>query len=476
MRNLRYDRADYYNTDVAGYARSRTREFARMHEFVEDTGGLESRLNYKDGSFAQACGENSEYWFCDMVNASDRTAKFFLQVAAQPDAAVLINFRNKATNLLRWQQPLAVPLAFLLKQMKKDEMDKYISQLSPSDRLQPGQVLTKYTDAPKLFDVLVLGGIVQRLRDELYTNYTPVVKVVGRRLNSSKAPVHNPEHPYSNEVDVLGVWPDRLLAMRELVTRHTQRTTNSLTHQAMVDYAPVNRLFKGMLCRMALGNADNPTVEKLIGQGLPDAEAECDKLAFQSIPQDMLPSNFDINTGKGQGIYTDGWQGIVNVDDFYPLYDDVVDQDIEALDPRLTRAVSGFGFERDQGTIKGKTNLFHALMNQVALYSTDSDTHGQEKARKLREFVGLHRPTDYIANGRKIDVAGRAYHISDENVLAVSLQSDIENMNPVLTSLRNSLKISPAGQQRSNIEKMIKNVQKRIVRDRKALEQLPVLN
>ncbi|GAD79047.1 zinc-dependent metalloprotease [Vibrio ezurae] len=472
LRNTRFERATYFDTNYNGYIAARRKEFSTMHEFIEDTGGLEGRINLPDHSLDLWCANDSSPWYCDSVNAKDKTAKFFLQVASQPDAAVLINFKG-ADGKLVFNDPIVTSLTFLMS--KYTTLD--LSRLDDADKLQPGQVLTQYSDAPKLFDLMAVQVAIKSSMWDQFYQFTPVVKVVGRRLNSTSATVSDPEHPYSNEVDSLGIWPDRLIAMKQLVTRHTNRETNNLTHQAMVDFAPINRLFKGMLCRMALADVKNTYVGAMAAVDGSDPakvaapESKCNELAITQImgTNPDLPTDFDLTTMESSSTGWK-WQGITSVDDFYTLTDDVVDQDIEELEPSVTRNVLGFGFDRDNGVTKGKTNLFHALLNQVVLYSTDSDSYGKEPARQLREFVGIHLASDYV-QGANITLQGKQYTITEENILAGSLYYDYQLIEQKLKAFSTD-KASQADATKAAAFKLLLT---RYHRDQKALEQLPVI-
>ncbi|CAM3181209.1 zinc-dependent metalloprotease [Vibrio rarus] len=467
LRNTRSDRASYFNTNYIGYIGARKSGFSRMHEFIEDVGGLEKRFNVYDGSLDTWCAGDSSHWYCDRVNAKNRVAKFLLQVVSQPDAVVLINFKKDDGSYV-WSEPGVYDLSYLLS--KYSDLD--LSSLDDADKLQPGQVISQYSDAPKLLDLMAVKAGIKAEYQEKFYQYTPEIKFVGRSLNSSKATVSDPEHPYSNEVDKLGIWPDRLIAMQQLVTRHSGRDTNSLTHQAMVDFAPINRLFKGMLCRMATSDSvgDYNTVMSVFKNDTrTDPEEHCNELAIQQIKDShpQLPADFDLTTMEGSSTHWK-WEGISSVDDFYPAYDDVVNQNIEALDPYVTRSVIGFGFDRNNGVTKGETNLFHALLNQVALYSTDSDTDGKDNARLLREFVGIHLAADYV-QGKDYLINGKHYTITDENILALSLLNDMDIMNDKIAALTSS---SLTAEQ---IQPFTSAAQMRIDRDIKALKQLPVI-
>ncbi|GAD89283.1 hypothetical protein VHA01S_018_00710 [Vibrio halioticoli NBRC 102217] len=469
LRNTRSDRASYFNTNYNSYISSRKSGFSKMHEFIEDVGGLEKRINLRDNSLDTWCANDSSAWYCDRVNAKNRIAKFLLQVASQPDAAVLINFKDNNGNLI-WSDPIVSNLSYLLS--KYDDLD--LSRLDDADKLQPGQVISQYSDAPKLLDLMAVQLGIKNTYWDKYYQYTPVIKFVGRSLNSSSAKVSDPEHPYSNEVDKLGIWPDRLIAIQQLVTRHTDRYTDSLTHQAMVDFAPINRLFKGMLCRMAMADVDHTyakAMSDIDGSDIAKVagpEANCNALAIDQITNSypQLPTDFDLTTGESSSSHWK-WEGISSVDDFYPAYDDVVYQNIEALSPDVTSAVLGFGFDRNNGVTKGETNLFHALLNQVALYSTDSDTNSKDDARLLREFVGIHLASDYV-QGKDHLINGKHYTITSENILALSLLHEMTTLNAKLAALNLS---SATPDQIA----AYKTLAMRKARDTKALEQLPVV-
>ncbi|WP_050937076.1 zinc-dependent metalloprotease [Vibrio harveyi] len=424
-RNLRNERRDFYTVDYHSYIPARINEFDRMHEVIEDTAGFENRLSLNENSFDKWCSDTPTRWYCTRVNAKDRVTKFFLQVLTQPNARVLVNFKDNESGKLL----LTTPWDYSLDSIERiydngvDDGSFDKTRLTKDEQLKMGQVITQYADAPKWFDEIAYQLLLSdRYEEQLRASATPVIKVVGRRLNSAKAKISDPQHPYSNERDVLGIWPDRLIAMQQLVTRHTSRYSDTLTYAALVDYGPINRIFKGVLCRMATGGVDSAISD------LVNTESVCNQLAIQQLAKSdvPIPSGYDYKTMQ----MSDGspWNGINSIDDISPYYEDTSKQYIEGLSPALTRSVEPFGFDENAGVTKGETNLFGALMNQIALYSTDSDSRGQEKARLIREFVGVHPSTDNV-NGLTTTIKGRDYIITDENILAFSLASEITKIN-----------------------------------------------
>lgn len=78
-------------------------------------------------------------------------------------------------------------------------------------KFAPGEVISRFADSPEALKELIINyGIKEEFRDMLSADVT----FAGRLLNGIKAPEGSPNHPYVNERDVLGVWPDKLLAVR----------------------------------------------------------------------------------------------------------------------------------------------------------------------------------------------------------------------------------------------------------------------
>ncbi len=139
----------------------------------------------------------------------DRVTKFFLQVLTQPNARVLVNFKDNESGKLL----LTTPWDYSLDSIERiydngvDDGSFDKTRLTKDEQLKMGQVITQYADAPKWFDEIAYQLLLSdRYEEQLRASATPVIKVVGRRLNSAKAKISDPQHPYSNERDVLGIW------------------------------------------------------------------------------------------------------------------------------------------------------------------------------------------------------------------------------------------------------------------------------
>ncbi|HAY92302.1 MAG TPA: hypothetical protein DCY70_00090, partial [Shewanella sp.] len=215
-------------------------------------------------------------------------------------------------------------------------------------------------------------------------------------LNGIKTPASSPNHPYVNERDVLGVWPDKLLAVRALVSRTTPRSTSSLGYKALVDLPNVGPVFKDMLCKMTMGE----------GPGLTRGNAP---------------------------LFTESCGVSGKLDSYLPYYTDFAQQSIEPL-PNYDRSVSRyFQFDTVNGQPKGKSNLLQMILRQVVLASVDSDYQGEQKARVWREYVGIRLAGPALATQAEVTVNGRVYAATAENTLAFALINRIKEMETFKT-------------------------------------------
>lgn len=367
--NLRDNRQDFFESNTLNYVVSRNRLFNNIRQFIEDTSiytRLEERYGYPEGSFVELCKENGSYWFCDYQKTVNNSADFFLKLAGESDVVLEATFKYKEDDAVALQN--SYNLVELLKRYDSSEM---------VNKLDIGEAITHLSTSPEVTDALkeliIKTQIVKAYQDKLYVEFN----YKGRLLNGVKASASSPNHPYVNERDVLGVWPDKLLAVRALVSRVTPRSTTGRGNNALVDIPEVKAIFEDMLCQMVTGNT-----------------ALCNK------------------SGK--------------LNEYLTSTADFAEQSIEPL-PNYDRSVSRYlGFETVYGEPKGRSNLLQMVLRQVVLASRDSDYEGEQKARVWREYVGIHYADSSLVTKAEITMNGRKYVATEENTLALALIAQIE--------------------------------------------------
>lgn len=380
--NLRHNRQSLYEDHSLNYTVRRKRLFDDIRQFVEDISSMEevftSLYGTPDNFIASDCAQKSaageDAWYCRYQRPVDHAGKLFLTLMGESDAAVEVtyNWISDDTPALRQSYNFA------------DVLESYRFHSDDLEyKLQPGEVISKYSDSPEALKELIFKSkINSNYQGQLYVGD---VKFSGRLLNGIKAPESSPNHPYVNERDVLGVWPDKLLAVRALVSRTTPRSTSSRGYKALVDLPQIEPVFEDMLCKIAMAD----------GTGL---------------------------TMGDKPLFTQYCGASGELQQYMPNFVDFADQSIEPL-PNYARSVARyFGFDTDRsGYPKGKSNLLQMVLRQVDLASQDSDYQGFEKARKWREHVGIHM--NDVALEKKAEIAhnGRIYVATSENVLALQL-------------------------------------------------------
>ncbi|TKB49505.1 hypothetical protein FCL40_08270 [Ferrimonas sediminicola] len=424
--NLRHNRQYLYEDHSLSYAVRRKRLFDDIRQFVEDVSLLEDIFSLPENFFANDCAQKAaagqDAWYCERQRAVDHASELFLALMGENDATVKVTYS--------WIDGDAVALQTSYN--FADVLESY--RFNSNDlkfKLQPGEVISEFSDSPEALKELILKTKINpNFQSQLYISD---VQFSGRLLNGMKAPESSPNHPYVNERDVLGVWPDKLLAVRALVSRTTPRSSTSRGYKALVDLPQVQPVFEDMLCKIAMGK----------GTGL---------------------------TMGGQPVFTQYCGASGKLDQYLPEFVDFADQSIEPL-PNYARSVARyFGFNTDRyGYPKGKSNLLQMLLRQVDLASRDSDYQGYEKARRWREHVGIH--LDAVALDKKAEIAhnGRIYAATSENLLAQQLIARIKEVEAFKLANADDLGQEVGG------ETLGQMLDKQLERDYRVLTYLPVL-
>ncbi len=423
--NLRHNRQSLYEDHSLSYTVRRKRQFDEIRQFVEDVSFLEDIFSLPENFFASDCkakaDAGTDAWYCANQRAMNKSADFFLKLMGENDATVDVTFKFKSDDSVGLRQ--SYNFAELLKEYR-------FKQSSMNNKFEPGDVIARFSDSPEALKELILQSkISEAYRDRLY----PEVTFSGRLLNGMKTPASSPNHPYVNERDVLGVWPDKLLAVRALVSRTTARSTTSRGYKALADLPQIKPIFTDMLCKMTMGE----------GPGL-------------------------VSGGKALFVGDCGASG--KLDEYLPYFVDFADQSVEPL-PNYDRSVSRYlGFDTVNGQPKGKSNLLELILRQVVLASVDSDYQGEEKARVWREHVGIHLANPGLDTQAEIALNGRVYAATSENVLALGLIKRINEINAFIEANPDVMAVKLSNGTVGEI------LNKQLTRDRRVMTYLPVLD
>ncbi|RTR37934.1 hypothetical protein EKG38_15295 [Shewanella canadensis] len=419
--NLRHNRQTLFEDHTLSYTVGRKRRFDEIRQFVEDISSLENIFGLPENYFVEPCKDDSATaWYCSNQRALNNAAQFFLTLAGENDASVDVTFKMVEDGSVAMRK--SYNFAELLAQYRFKSGDM-------KAKLEPGEVISKFSDSPEALKDLILNyAINPSFHDKLDMD----VAFSGRLLNGIKVPASSPNHPYVNERDVLGVWPDKLLAVRALVSRTTARSTTGRGYKALVDLPEVGNDFKDMLCKMVMGD----------GPGL---------------------------TNGGTALFVESCGASGKLNELLPNYVDFATQSIEPL-PNYDRMVSRyFGFDTVNGQPKGKSNLLELMLRQVVLASVDSDYQGEQKARIWREYVGIHLAGPALDSQAEIKLNGRIYVATSENTLAMNLITRIQSVEAFIESNPGSMDIKLTA---GTVGEILNG---QLERDRLVLTYLPVL-
>ncbi|ACJ30065.1 Conserved hypothetical protein [Shewanella piezotolerans WP3] len=374
---------------------------------------------------AEFCPTHQTYWFCASQRAVNKAADTFLKIAGMNDIYLHVTYKMNSDDSAAFTKVHSLEdLLARIYRLNGNQLDESIDV---------GKIITSFEQDPeKLKQLLVKADVVPAYQDLVYADVTASK---GRLLNGLKAPQSNPNHPYVNERDVLGMWPDKLLAVRQLLTRKSPRSTTGRTYYALADTAKVHDQLQGMLCHMTMGNTVNDLNGYLTNPALKNACADVD-------PQ------------------------------YYSSDVDYADQQIEALPSYATSLGRYFGLPQSTGEMKGKSNLLQMMLKQVVLASHDSDYRGEEKARVWREFAGIHLASDAVSSVKAISLQGKNYVATDENTLALALIEQLEQLDKLMTN--KPLMDHVMNADGATFKELI--VDPMVARDKRVLTYLPVLS
>ena len=416
VHNVRFDRQNFGENSLLSYTLGRKYTFDALHKFLQHTAMTDDiSPSVFSTDYTDTDSKNGIGFWADAYQAREKVGGFFLKVAAQESSIVKVevDLEDKTTGVTE-HDSITYPLEKIL--------DNF-AILNTSPEFAIGQGIKSPADDPAAFEALLTEYLDSQLQRKFYLTNLKFT-ATGKPLNSFNAPNPSPLHPYVNDRDVLGIWPDKLLAVRNLA-KHTTISDSSDGHYALLDATPhdpssnsFGDIFKGMLCKMVQGPNLKITSSKtgLSPMITTEFSDTCFNGPFSAMKADvmaLMPNS--------------------NEEDL-----DYASQIIEALDSYDWALTKYFGFDTLYGRTKGKANLLQMMIRQVKLTSKDADTLGQEKARHWREFVSLEKD-NYALTPAKISVAGSKvdakiqldngfnYVATDHNILAALLIQRVKN-------------------------------------------------
>ena len=244
--NFRDGRQSFWEEDLLSYTIWRLRGLSEIRDVIEDyefydqisDSVLVGETNIQDlisfceqtDDFKAVWGE--KFWACQPAREVEKGAfeagRFMLDLVKQPDQTCQLQLDDGSDEIksvalqelfdnAKYQLPKGYPSPSTC-------FDKGIQSLG-----RQGAIFSSTLDGSVPFTVMAESG---------------------RYLNGFKN--YDPDRPYSNERDVLGSWPDRLLAMQMLVRRESRRPTADDGFMALIDVPSIDSDYKNLLRHIAI--------------------------------------------------------------------------------------------------------------------------------------------------------------------------------------------------------------------------------
>lgn len=250
--NKRNGRNQFYEYQVHNYTIARLNQFNEIRKVVEDLGEIDYYFAQLKGEEEESYGQNvanfytdnCQYKFrrsqlpqgaqmiCDTFDAALLAADFFVKVMAQPDHVCEIEVANDDQPLYRFVS-----------------LNDLWTQYGP-------RIDYKTTLPESCFDADLVA--------ELAKGSQPIKVLAetrdGRPYADMKA--NNPHQSSSSAIDLMGIWPDKLLAAQMLVKRNDWNSVRAKSNMALMDVSDVRSGTKGTPRKMKeylsfLGFADD---------------------------------------------------------------------------------------------------------------------------------------------------------------------------------------------------------------------------
>lgn len=333
-RNFRDERDEYSQFGIFEYAASRFSEFKRIRNIFEDYEFFAKIFG--DEAMSEGCGpvQMEKYPVCKDIEerrvAIKKVADFFLDILSTPDFLCATASIKSPKEIKEFKK-----LSKIYEEIKFD-MD-YI----PSSCFDP-HVVT-FLEKDELLPIAEGGKFLTDLKGV------------------------DPRYPYKTDIDIRGVWSDKLLALRALVSRESLQGSSEEERGAIADLPYVTEKLSNLLSHLAVGE----DLEKRIP--FKDAKGLLVEVPYELAPTEALP---------------------------------------EIPYPQFLRM---FKLPRDGGSL-----LTEELLKTVALHSPTSDPKYKEKGRLNQQFVSVVKNSVFNNNaaGNSIVIKDTVYMAGSDNTLA----------------------------------------------------------
>ena len=318
-RNFRDGRIDYSAYDVPSYIYSRNREFGQIRDIFEEV-EFYSKFWSMD-LLAQGCGEADLATYpeqCTIINdasgALNVVANHFIDILKTPDHTCAIAKADDPKTIVKFETLYDLNNTINLKYRKKD---------------------------------VIYSCFEDTIKDFYAAQEMIVVGENGKFLNGFKGV--DKEFKYVTDRAVLGTWPDKLMAIKQLFKRKWRNRTTDSDHFALVDIPAVRQKVIDVL------------VHYITGDVLVD------------------PIPFKTETGAKFQVP-------------YIISDNYLIEQIEGVFGQKFKA--SLGLEKD-----GETYLLKALLSQISKIGTDYGVQAEEKAYLTNNIATVRRYDRHMYGG-----------------------------------------------------------------------------
>jgi hypothetical protein len=246
-RNFRDGRDNFSVYSLEGYLLARNREFNNIRDVFEDWERFATIFD--DDLMVSGCSpeQTAQYPVCVMINdrrdAVKIAGQFFLDILKTPDHMCALS---------KIEKPTASDDEGLSDDIKaeNDIVTEKKVELKPLAIIYEGLFSIKYVPT-SCFDPAVKKAVLE--------DGFKVVGEAGKFINGFKD--SHPDHIYSSDRYVLGVWADKLMAAKSLFQRETGRPISDEVKRSFMDHPEIAPKVLIMMSHLASGTPINNPVK-----------------------------------------------------------------------------------------------------------------------------------------------------------------------------------------------------------------------
>ncbi|HAZ12455.1 MAG: hypothetical protein A2X86_16855 [Bdellovibrionales bacterium GWA2_49_15] len=220
--NFRDGRNEFSTYGIANYLMWKAQEFKSMRQVFEEAETFGAIFGHDTMSSGCSPAEVAKYPICKEINdrrdASKLIGEFFMEVLKTPDLTCALAKADEPTKIVEFR-----PFLSIFNKMKYNTEKTLITSCFDAD-----------------------------IKDSLAKDGFLVIAEGGKSLLSFKGT--DPRFKYKSDIDVRGVWPDKLLAMRALTTRQSEAGSTEDVQRSYVESGAIAADLQNFLEHIVLGN------------------------------------------------------------------------------------------------------------------------------------------------------------------------------------------------------------------------------